>query len=502
MDYILKMDRISKRYPGVLALNEVDFSVKKGEVHALVGENGAGKSTLMKILAGAIPCDQGNIIFNDDQVDIKTPLQAQELGISIIYQEFNLVPHLNATENIFLGHPLLNRYGFLDWPKMRKRSRQILKQLGVEIDLKIPVSQLGVARQQLIEIGKALSIDARLIIMDEPTAALSTEEIVRFFDVIRQLKSQDVSIIFITHHIKEIFEIADRASVLRDGVIVGVRDIEFLTESELVQMLIGETLELTAARETRSTDDIVLSVQNLNRNGILNDINFSLRKGEILGIAGLMGSGRTELVRAVFGADPVDRGEIAVKGQRVKIKSPKDAIKARIGLAPEDRKSQGLVLILPIIKNVTLSFIKELMGWFGIRFKKERGVAEELSQRLDIRTPSLMQQVLNLSGGNQQKVVLSKWLGSGIDIYLLDEPTRGIDVGGKEMIFEMIHRLVDEGASVIFISSELEEVIRMSDRVIVMQMGRINGEFTKSEFDLEKILLCAMGKQFTAGEMP
>jgi len=501
MEYILKMDSISKRYPGVLALNEVNFSVKKGEIHALVGENGAGKSTLMKILAGAIPCDQGVISFNGDQVDIKTPLHAQELGISIIYQEFNLVPHLSATENIFLGHPLLNKYGFLDWPQMTKRSREILDRLGVEIDPKMPVSQLGVARQQLIEIGKALSIDARLIIMDEPTAALSTEEIARFFDVIRQLKSQDVSIIFITHHMKEIFEIADRTSVLRDGAIVGVRNIESLTESELVQMLIGETLELTADRTTRSTDEIVLSVQNLNRKGILNDISFTLRKGEILGIAGLMGSGRTELVRAVFGADPVDRGEISVKGRRVKIRSPRDAIKAKIGLAPEDRKSQGLVLILPIIKNVTLSFIKELMGWLGIRFKKERRVAAELTERLDIRTPSLMQQVLNLSGGNQQKVVLSKWLGSGIDIFLLDEPTRGIDVGGKEMIFEMIHRLVDEGASVILISSELEEVIRMSDRVIVMQMGRINGEFTKNEFDLEKILLCAMGKQYVTGDI-
>jgi ribose transport system ATP-binding protein len=500
MEYILKMDRISKRYPGVLALNEVDFSVKKGEVHALVGENGAGKSTLMKILAGAIASDEGKISLNDQPVDIRTPLQAQELGISIIYQEFNLVPHLNATENIFLGHPLLNKYGFLDWPRMRKRSQEILEQLGVEIDLKIPVSQLGVARQQLIEIGKALSIDARLIIMDEPTAALSTEEIVRFFDVIRQLKSQDVSIIFITHHMKEIFEIADRATVLRDGVIVGVRPIEALAESELVQMLIGETLELTAARETRSTDEIVLSVRNLSRNGILNDISFDLRKGEILGLAGLMGSGRTELVRAIFGADSIDSGEISVNDKKIKIKSPRDAIRAKIGLAPEDRKSQGLVLILPIVKNITLSFVKELMGWFGIKFKKERGVAVELTEKLDIRTPSLAQQVLNLSGGNQQKVVLSKWLGSGVDIYLLDEPTRGIDVGGKEMIFEMIHRLVDDGASVILISSELEEVMRMSDRLLVMQLGRINGEFAKEEFDLEKILLYAMGKQFTTGK--
>ncbi|MGD9327244.1 MAG: sugar ABC transporter ATP-binding protein, partial [Desulfobacterales bacterium] len=442
----------------------------------------------------------GKISLNDQPVDIRTPLQAQELGISIIYQEFNLVPHLNATENIFLGHPLLNKYGFLDWPRMRKRSQEILEQLGVEIDLKIPVSQLGVARQQLIEIGKALSIDARLIIMDEPTAALSTEEIVRFFDVIRQLKSQDVSIIFITHHMKEIFEIADRATVLRDGVIVGVRPIEALAESELVQMLIGETLELTAARETRSTDEIVLSVRNLSRNGILNDISFDLRKGEILGLAGLMGSGRTELVRAIFGADSIDSGEISVNDKKIKIKSPRDAIRAKIGLAPEDRKSQGLVLILPIVKNITLSFVKELMGWFGIKFKKERGVAVELTEKLDIRTPSLAQQVLNLSGGNQQKVVLSKWLGSGVDIYLLDEPTRGIDVGGKEMIFEMIHRLVDDGASVILISSELEEVMRMSDRLLVMQLGRINGEFAKEEFDLEKILLYAMGKQFTTGK--
>ncbi len=495
MSNILEMKRITKRFPGVLALDGVDFSVRKGEVHALVGENGAGKSTLMKILAGAIMRDEGEIFLESREVDIRNPLDAQKLGISIIYQEFNLVPHLSVAENIFLGHLRETGSGFVDWRQMHKSSEELLKRLGVDIDVRASVSRLGVAHQQLIEIARALSIDARLIIMDEPTAALSTEEIERLFAVVQQLRNQEVSVIFITHHIKEIFEIAETTSVIRDGVLVGVRDVGSLTETELVRMMIGRSLKDTGSCKSCEIGPTVLSVRNLKRASVLNDISFDLRKGEILGLAGLMGSGRTELVRAVFGADPVDSGEIFVDGKRTPIHSPRDAIRAGLGLAPEDRKNQGLVLILPVIKNVTLSFVQRLVNLLGIHFTKERGIVQGLIQKLDVRTPSLAQNVVNLSGGNQQKVVLCKWLGSGARIYLLDEPTRGIDIGAKEMIYQLIRQLIGEGSAVILISSDLGEVLQMSDRILAMHLGTITGEFQRAEFDMERIMLCAMGKQ-------
>ena len=473
MSNILEMKKITKRFPGVLALDNVDFSVRKGEVHALVGENGAGKSTLMKVLAGAIMRDGGEILFDGKPADIRYPLDAQKLGISIIYQEFNLVPHLSVAENIFLGHLRENKGGFVDWRSMRKAAEELLKRLGVEVDVRTIVSRLGVAHQQLIEIARALSTDARLIIMDEPTAALSIEEIDRLFRVVQQLRDQEVSIIFITHHIKEIFEIAETTSVLRDGVLVGVRDVKSLTEVELVRMMIGRSLKDTGSCKACELGPTVLGVRNLKRAPVLNDISFDLRQGEILGLAGLMGSGRTELVRAIFGADPIDSGQIIVNGRKAAIRSPRDAIRAGLGLAPEDRKSQGLVLILPVIKNVTLSFIQRIMNLFGIHFRKERGIVQGLIQKLEVKTPSLGQNVVNLSGGNQQKIVLCKWLGSGARIYLLDEPTRGVDIGAKEMIYQVIRRLVDEGSAVILISSDLEEVLQMSDRILAMNLGRI-----------------------------
>jgi ribose transport system ATP-binding protein len=494
MDNILEMKGITKRFPGVLALDNVDFNVRKGEVHALVGENGAGKSTLMKILAGAIMRDGGEILFDGRPVDIRHPLDAQKLGISIIYQEFNLVPHLSVAENLFLGHLKQNAGGFVDWRQMRRSARELLKKLGLEIDVRKPVARLGVAHQQLIEIARALSIDARLIIMDEPTAALSTEEIERMFAVVKQLRDQGVSVIFITHHIKEIFEIADMATVIRDGVRVGVCDVKSLSETELVQLMIGRSLKDTGACKVCEIGQTVLSVRNLKRGTVLNDISFDLRAGEILGLAGLMGSGRTELVRAIFGADPIDNGEILVGGKRVAIRSPRDAIRAGLGLAPEDRKNQGLVLILPVVKNVTLSFIRRLLNPLGIHFGRERTIVQGLIQKLDVRTPSLGQRVVNLSGGNQQKIVLCKLLGSGARVYLLDEPTRGIDIGAKEMIYQLIRQFIDEGAAVVLISSDLEEVLQMSDRILAMHLGRITGEFQKAEFDMERILLCAMGK--------
>ena len=497
MDTILEMKGITKRFPGVLALDHVDFSVGKGEVHALVGENGAGKSTLMKILAGAIVRDEGEILFEGKPVEIRNPQDAQKLGISIIYQEFNLVPHLSVAENIFMSHLLENKYGFVDWRQMRKAAEDLLARLGVEVDARTPVSRLGVAHQQLIEIARALSIDDRLIIMDEPTAALSIEEIERLFSVVRQLREQGVSIIFITHHMKEIFEIADSATVIRDGQLVGVRDVQTLTEMELVRMMIGRTLKDTGACKTCEIGPTVLSVRNLNRDSVLTDINFDLRKGEILGLAGLMGSGRTELVRAIFGADPIDSGEICIDGRKTVIHSPRDAIRAGLGLAPEDRKNQGLILILPVLKNVTLSFIQRIMNVFGIHFSKERNIVQGLIEKLDVRTPSLGQNVVNLSGGNQQKIVLSKWLGSGARIYLLDEPTRGIDIGAKEMIYQLIRKLVDEGSAVILISSDLPEVLQMSDRILAMHLGTITGEFQQADFDLEQIMLCAMGKPYS-----
>jgi ribose transport system ATP-binding protein len=491
----LTMLEITKSYPGVEALRKVSFSVKESEIHSLVGENGAGKSTLMRIAAGEVQPDEGQIHFKGKKVVIRQPSDSQRLGVGFIHQELNLIPELSIVENIFLGHLIVNDFGILDWGLMKKRAHELFDQLGVEISPSARVSSLGMAQRQLVEIAKALSLEATFLIMDEPTSALSIEEINRLFVIIQRLRNAGVAVVFITHHLKEIFDIADRVSVLRDGVLVGVRDVAELKESELVQMMIGHSLNRPEIHTVQKEKVTVLNVDDLNANSKLKHITFSLYSQEILGIAGLMGSGRTELLRAIFGIDQIQSGSIKMNGRKIHIRSPKDAIRLGIGLAPEDRKNQGLVSMLSLTVNITFPFVQRFLSILGIDFKEEKKTVEYLVKELSIKTPSLSQTVDNLSGGNKQKVVLAKWLGCHTQVYLLDEPTQGIDVGAKEMIFEIVEKLAAAGSAIIVISSDIEELTRVSDRIIVLYKGGIYGEFQRKDFDVENIMLCAMGKQ-------
>jgi ribose transport system ATP-binding protein len=491
---VLQMRGISKQYPGVQALDNVDFEVRAGEVMALVGENGAGKSTLMKILAGAEMRDQGEILLDGKPVHITNPHEAMELGIRIIYQEFNLVPYLSAAENIFLGRePRARVPGFVDFRTMYARAQQLIDELGVQIDVRTPVQYLSVAQQQMVEIAKAISQNARVLAMDEPSATLTEHELQNLFRLIRRLKEQGVGIIYISHRLEEIFEIADRVTVLRDGKLVGVRYVAETNRDELIRMMVGR--EITEQFPTRKTQrgDVALEVRHLNRKGVLHDISLKVHKGEIVGMAGLVGAGRTELARAIFGADPIDSGEILLEGKPVRIRSPQDAIRLGIGLMTEDRKALGLILSMTVRENNTLANLKALTRLGFVQLRRERQVAEQYVRDLMIRTPSIEQAVKNLSGGNQQKVVLAKWLFTRSKVLIFDEPTRGIDVGAKAEIYQLMNRLAEEGVAILMISSELPEVLGMSDRILVMHQGRIAGELSREEATQERIMHLATG---------
>ena len=494
MDYILEMRGISKAFYGVQALKDVDFSVIRGETHILLGENGAGKSTLMKILSGAYHKDAGEIYFDGERIEISTPLDAQQKGISIIYQEFNLIPGLTVAENIFLGREPLKGNRLIDWKVLNENAKAILDKLHANIPPKALVATLSVAEQQFVEIAKALSFGAKLIIMDEPSATLTPAERDRLFDVIRDLKQAGVSIIYISHHLDEIFEIGDRVTVLRDGQLVATDELKNVTKDLIIRWMVGRDLTNTYPPRTTKPGEVVLEVKNLSRRGELYDINFQLRRGEILGIAGLVGSGRTELVRALYGADPIDSGEIILRGRRMRIGTPKESIKYGIGLLPEDRKQQGLVLEQPVRSNVTLANLKRVVRSGLIRASEEKNAVDSYIKNLNIRTPGQHVLIKNLSGGNQQKAVLAKWLFTDSDILIFDEPTRGIDVGAKYEIYQLMNRLTEEGKSVIMVSSELPEIIGMSDRVLVLHKGRITGEYTRDQFDQGLIMKNAAGE--------
>jgi ABC-type sugar transport system ATPase subunit len=494
MQKILEMRQISKAFYGVQALKSVDFSVLRGETHILLGENGAGKSTLVKILSGAYQKDAGEIYFDGKKIEISTPLDAQQKGISIIYQEFNLIPGLSVAENIFLGREPVKHNRLIDWRVLNHNAKTILARLHADICPTALVATLSVAEQQFVEIAKALSLGAKLIIMDEPTATLTPAETERLFEVIRDLKKAGVSIIYISHHLDEIFEIGDRVTVLRDGELVATDEIKNVTKDLIIRWMVGRDLTNTYPPRTAQPGEVVLEVKNLNRKGMLHDINFSLRRGEILGIAGLVGSGRTELVRALYGADPIDSGEIALNGKPLAIKTPKESIKYGIGLLPEDRKQQGLVLEQPVKSNVTLANLKKVVRRGLIKSSQEQEAVGGYVKNLDIKTPSQHALTKNLSGGNQQKVVLAKWLFTDSDILIFDEPTRGIDVGAKYEIYQLMNRLTEEGKSVIMVSSELPEIIGMSDRVLVLHNGRVTGEYTRDQFDQELIMKNAAGE--------
>jgi ribose transport system ATP-binding protein len=497
---ILTVKGISKAFPGVQALDKVDFEAYTGQVTALLGENGAGKSTLMKILSGVYKADEGEIYLNETQIQPQDPHQAQELGISIIYQEFNLTPNQNVYTNIFLGREpmykgVLGSLGIVNARYMRQYSNQLLDQVGARFSNDRLVRNLSVAEQQMVEIAKALSVQAKVIIMDEPSSALGKEEVRVLFDIIRDLKKQGLAIIFITHRLEEVFEIADRAIVFRDGRRAGEVKVAEATTEQIIGLMVGRALDRSAVHERISaTQDVVLQVCNLNRKGVLHDISFDLHRGEILGLAGLVGAGRTETARAIFGADRIDSGEIIIDGKHVEITSPDSAVKAGLALVPEGRQTQGLVLIQTVERNIALPNLDALSRNSFVNRGRMRQVVQKYVDKLNIRTPSLEQHVLNLSGGNQQKVVLAKWLASDPKVLILDEPTRGIDVGAKAEVYAIMNDLVRQGIGIIMISSEMPEILAISDRILVMYEGRIMGEMARNEATQERIMTLASGK--------
>ena len=494
---LLRMSAISKRFPGVLALDNVDFSVAPGEIHALLGENGAGKSTLLKILAGAQGPDSGTIEFAGQTATLPSPHAAQLLGIVTIYQEFTLAPNMTIAENVFIGREPGSRV-FLSWRKMAAETRAITRRIGLDADPMTLVRELSVAEQQMVEIARALSMQSKLIVMDEPTSALSRTEVEKLFRIVRDLKAHGLSIIFVTHRLEEVFEICDRYTVLRDGRLVGSGQVAETNIDGIIRMMVGRAVnELFAHRKDAQAGEVALAVEGLSRRGnardphatVLADVSLSVRRGEILGVAGLVGAGRTEMARAVFGADPFDAGRILVDGRPVQIRSPQEAIRHGVGLVPEDRKQQALFLSLAIRMNLSMAALGRIEKWsLFIDEAKETALVDEYRRALNIRMASPEQLVANLSGGNQQKVVLARWLALRPKVLIVDEPTRGIDVGAKVEVHHLLYDMARSGIAVIAISSELPEVLAISDRILTMREGRVTGEISRDRADQEKLM--------------
>jgi len=481
-EYILQARNISKSFPGVKALDNISLGIRKGEVHALVGENGAGKSTLVKIFNGNYVEDSGEILFDGRPVRINHPLEAKRLGISIIFQEFNLVERLSIAENIYLGR-LPKKGHIVDWKKAYSDAERALARIGYQLDPRKPIAELSVAEKQIVEIAKAISYEnTRIIFMDEPTATLTAQECDMLFRIVRELKAQGIAVVYISHRLEEIFELCDWVTILRDGCLVESKPIGELTRNQITEKMIGREISDEFPRREKCIQDVeVLQVKGLSRKGVLEDISFTLRKGEVLGLAGLVGAGRTEVARAISGIDYIDGGEVYINGQRINLRDPFDAIRHGLCYLSEDRKNEGVVGRCSVKWNLVMANMERITTGPFISGKKEVSVADSLVEMLDVRTPSLEQEVFNLSGGNQQKVVVGKWLNSHAQIFIFDEPTRGIDVGAKYAIYLLINRLVEEGKSVILISSELPEVLGMSDRVLVMRNGRISAELVGDE---------------------
>lgn len=495
---LLQVVGASKIFPGVRALDDVSLEVMPGEIHGLLGENGAGKSTLIKILSGAYQPNEGTITFDGQTVEIESPHHAQELGIVTIYQEFNLVPHLTIAENVFIGREP-GSGGFINWGALRRETRQYTDQIGINLDPMTRVRDLSVAEQQMVEIARALSMKSRLIIMDEPTSALSDTEVQRLMKIANDLKAQGISIIFVTHRLDEVMALCDRITVLRDGQNVGSAAVSDITTEDIIRMMVGRDVEdrFGSRKAMHQRGDIVLRVRNLSRIGtaqnpnktVLHDISFDVYRGEILGIAGLVGAGRTELARAIFGADAFSSGEIEIDGKPVKIKSPGDAIAHGIGLVPEDRKQQALFLALAVKTNLSIATLDHLSAQAGfVNEREEAELVKEYRGALNIRMASPEQRVANLSGGNQQKVVIARWLASQPKVLIVDEPTRGIDVAAKAEVHELLHELAKNNIAVVMISSELPEVLALSDRIITLREGRLTGEISRADANEEKLM--------------
>lgn len=488
---LLRMSHISKSFPGVQALRDVHLDVRKGEIHALMGENGAGKSTLMKILAGIYRPDSGTIELDGQEVVIDSPGRAISLGISIIHQELNLAPNLSVAENIVMGREPHRAGGWLDVRVMENEARSVLEQIGATFSPSTIVSTLSIGQQQLVEIAKALSEHARILVMDEPTASLSERETQKLFEIIRTLRRQNIAIIYISHRMSEVYELADRVTVLRDGQYVGTLEGEQINAEELIRRMVGRSLADLYMHDTVEIGDVVLEVRNLSDGHGIGPVSLALRRGEIVGLAGLIGAGRTELARLIFGADRATSGEIRVAGKPVRIRRPLDAIRAGIGLVPESRKEQGLFLQMAVQENIVINAMPNLSIGGFLNMRNIRLTARRQVNDLNIRLASLDQLVANLSGGNQQKVVLARWLTLSPAVLLLDEPTRGVDVGAKAEIYRIMSKLARAGVAILMISSELPEILGMSDRILVMREGKIAAELPGRTTTQEEIMFHA-----------
>ena len=497
----IEMKGIDKSFGTNQVLKDAGFVLGDGEVHALMGENGAGKSTLMKILTGVYTKDKGTVLVDGREVNYKNPQEAEKAGIVFIHQELNVLFDLTVEENLFMGKEIKKKFGFCDQKAMRKKAEEALGRLGVRIDPGEVMSNLSVGQQQMIEICKALMVDAKVIIMDEPTAALTQSETVVLFEVIQSLRKSGVSMVYISHRMEEIFEISDRITVMRDGEYVDTCMTAETSKAELIRMMVGRSLDEQYPTVEKEIGETVLEVQNLCTPALLKNISFQVRRGEILGLAGLVGAGRTETARAIFGADPISGGEVWIHGSQVRIRSPKDAISQGLALIPEDRKKHGVMLDMTIRDNISFIAVKQISKASVISTRKDRGMAKDFIERLQIKCPGMEQLTKNLSGGNQQKVVLAKSLAGKSEIIIFDEPTRGIDVGAKWEIYELMNRLAKEGMAVIMISSEMPELLGMSDRILVMHEGEITGELSKEDASQVRILELASGIKDVGGSL-
>lgn len=494
-EYIVELKNVTKRFPGVIALKDMNIQVKPGEVHGLIGENGAGKSTLIKIFTGVYKADEGEVLVEGETVNFTNPREAMELGIACVYQELNTIKEVSVTDNIFISGHIKGSFGLLDYDQMHKEAAESLNKLGIDVDVTKPAEQFGMGVLQMIEIAKAVRAQAKIIIMDEPTSSLGEQEVEQLFKTIHQLKAEGIAIVFVSHKLEELFEICDRVTVIRDGMHIVTEDIENMDNDKLIAAMVGRTLDNLFPKVIGEKGDVALEVNDLMSVGVFEDISFKAYNGQVLGFSGLVGAGRTEVMRAIFGVDPIDEGTVEIYGKPVYVKSPQDAIGSGIALLTEDRKTQGLVLNESVKTNVVLASMNKMTK--GLFIDEERFVEETNNKvdELNIKVASIDYPVGQLSGGNQQKVVISKWLVSDSDIYIFDEPTRGIDVGAKIEVYNTMNQLVEQGKCVIMISSELPEILGMSDRVIVMRSGRIMAEIERDSehFNQESIMTAAWG---------
>jgi rhamnose transport system ATP-binding protein len=496
-DNILELRKITKRFSGVEVLRDVSFTLKPGEVHALLGENGAGKSTLVKVMTGVHQPDGGDILLNGDIIHFGDPRDSHQAGIAAIYQELSLFPDLDVAENIFVGRQPTQK-GRVDWKKLYDEAGKLLISLGVRLDLTQKARNLSIAQQQMVEIARAFSINARILIMDEPTSSLTLSEVADLFRLVRRLRDEGTAIIFISHRLEELFELADRVTVLRDGAYVDTCQLKEVSRDDLIRLMVGRSISNLFPKQDVEIGDVVLKVENMSHTGIFENISFELRKGEILGMAGLVGAGRTDVARAIFGVEPPTSGKLHVEGREVRMTSPQQAIRLGLAYVPEDRQLHGLIPAMNITANISLPMLGQYArrGW--LRDKVERQAAFGAARQMEVRANNIWQKARELSGGNQQKIVLAKWLSTKPHIMILDEPTRGIDVGTKAAVHALMSKLAAEGMAILMISSELPEVLGMSDRIIVMREGHMTGHFTRAEATQEKIISAAT-QAVTAG---